>query len=511
LPTALSWTELDRSLDDLRAVLRFRGSSLDTRARRRLGTGMAVVLLLTLAAITVPAYLRDSLHERNVGDFLPILPSLYLGFLFLTILTASASGGGRELVPRDQAVAFPVSTTTDHFGALLMAPLNVAWLMQAWGLLALTAYVLGPAHLWASMLPVLVWLALATALAQVAGWLLEWVRRGPHGIWIARGITAAFFGLVGGLIASHRLTDVLDRSPTVRILLAAAWGAGGDWWPWARFLLEAVLATAVVVLLGALPARWALHRSQREELRLESGVQTARPRPRSDLVAMLRIDRSAIWRSVPLRRGLLVLAFMPGLVAFSGHLEWRMIVILPGLVVSGGALLFGVNTWCLDGRGALWRDSLPASPNLAFVSRVIVLYEVLLVSAALTIVLAALRAGTPTVGEVVALACATLVVAAQVVRASMTWSVRRPFAVDLRSARATPAPPVVMVGYSARLALSTTVTGMVFSGLAMLPDWRFTVLLAVTMLLWSSYRLARTASAWTDPLVRSRIVATVAS
>ena len=509
--TGLSWTELDRSLDDLRAVLRFRAASLDARARRRLRTGAGVVLLLTLSAIIVPAYLRDALHQQRVGDFLPILPSLYLGFLFLTIMTASASGGGRELVPRDQAVAFPVSATTDHFGALLMAPLNVAWLMQAWGLLGLTAYVLGPAHLWASMLPVLVWLALATALAQVAGWLLEWVRRGPHGIWIARGITAAFFALVAALIASHRLTDVLDRSPTVRILLAAAWGAGGDWWALARFLLEAVLATAVAVVIGALPARWALHRTQREELRLESGVHPARDFPGSDLVAMLRVDRAAIWRSVPLRRGLVVLAFMPGLVAFSGHLEWRMIVILPGLVVSGGALLFGVNTWCLDGRGALWRDSLPASPNLAFVSRVVVLYKVLLVSAALTIVLAALRAGTPTLGEVVALACATVVVAAQVVRASMTWSVRRPFAVDLRSARATPAPPVVMVGYSARLALSTTVTGMVFSGLALLDDWRFTVLLAVTMLLWSSYRLARTATAWTRPEVRSRIVATVAS
>ncbi|HET8559857.1 MAG TPA: hypothetical protein VFL69_05020 [Marmoricola sp.] len=511
MPTGLSWTELDRSLDDLRAVLRFRGASLDARARRRLRAGAAVVLLLTVAAAVVPAYVRGMLHAARVGEFLPILPSLYLGFCFLTVLTASASGGGREILPRDQAVAFPLSSTTDHLGALLMAPLNVAWLMQAWALLGLTAYVLGPSNLWAAMLPVLIWLALATALAQVVGWLLEWVRRGPHGIWTARGITAAFFLLVAGLIVSHRLTAVLDHSPTVRILLAAAWGSAGDWWGWARFLLEAGLATLVVVALGAIPARWALQRTQREELRLESGVHPARPRPRSDLLAMLRIDRSAIWRSVPLRRGLLVLAFMPGLVAFSGHLEWRMIVILPGLVVSGGALLFGVNTWCLDGRGALWRDSLPASPNLAFVSRVLVLYEVLLVSAALTIVLAALRAGTPTTSEVVALGCATLVVAAQVVRASMTWSVRRPFAVDLRSARATPAPPVVMVGYSARLALATTVTGMVFSGLAMLPDWRFTVLLALSMLLWSSYRLARTASAWTDPQVRARIVATVAS
>ena len=37
--------------------------------------------------------------------------------------------------------------------------------------------------------------------------------------------------------------------------------------------------------------------------------------------------------------------------------------ILPGLVASGGALLFGVNAWCLDGRGLLWRENLPARPD----------------------------------------------------------------------------------------------------------------------------------------------------
>ena len=52
----------------------------------------------------------------------------------------------------------------------------------------------------------------------------------------------------------------------------------------------------------------------------------------------------------------------------------------------------------------------------------------------------------------------------------MRWSIARPFAVDLRSARATPAPPVVMAGYSARLAVVTTMTGLVFSGLAELRD-----------------------------------------
>ena len=206
----------------------------------------------------------------------------------------------------------------------------------------------------------------------------------------------------------------------------------------------------------------------REELRLESGRHPARANTQSDFMMMLRIDRAAVWRSVPLRRGLMVLALMPGVVALAGNLEWQMLTILPGLVASGGALLFGVNTWCLDGRGALWRDSLPVAPRVVFISRSVVLMEVLLCTAAVTLCLAALRAGQPTAAEVVALICSTVVVTAQVVAAGMRWSIARPFAVDLRSARATPAPPVVMAGYSARLAMATTVTGLVFSGLAQL-------------------------------------------
>jgi hypothetical protein len=97
-----------------------------------------------------------------------------------------------------------------------------------------------------------------------------------------------------------------------------------------------------------------------------------------------------------------------------------------------------------------------------------------------------------------------------VVAASLRWSVRRPFATDLRSARATPAPPLVMVGYSARLALSTTLVGMVFSVLARLP-WEWPVLVAVPMLLLSAWRLQRTARLWADPEIRSRVIATVAT
>jgi hypothetical protein len=140
----------------------------------------------------------------------------------------------------------------------------------------------------------------------------------------------------------------------------------------------------------------------------------------------------------------------------------------------------------------------------------VVLSEILLIATAVTLVLASLRAGIPTISELVAVLCAALVVTVQVVATSLRWSVRRPYAVDLRSARATPAPPLVMVGYSSRLAVTTTFTGLLFN-LASQGAWGWPLLLAVPFLAWSGVKLARTAIAWTDPHVRARVIATVAS
>lgn len=97
----------------------------------------------------------------------------------------------------------------------------------------------------------------------------------------------------------------------------------------------------------------------------------------------------------------------------------------------------------------------------------------------------------------------------QVTAASMRWSQQHPHAVDLRSARATPAPPTAMIGYSARLALSTTVTGLLFSGIAQLDDARVPLLLAVPMLAWSGWRLLRVQRRWCDPAQRAVVVLTV--
>ena len=182
MSTALSWTELRSSRLDLAALLHFRRSGLSATARRRLRIGSLVIVLLTVAAAVLPAYLGGPQPRDKSGSILAVFPSMCLGFLLLSCISAVASAGGREVIPREQAVAFPVSSMTDHLGALLLAPLNIAWLVQTWALLGFAGYVFGPTRLAAYELPVLLWVVSATALAQVVGWCAEGVRRGRHGI-----------------------------------------------------------------------------------------------------------------------------------------------------------------------------------------------------------------------------------------------------------------------------------------------------------------------------------------
>ena len=507
--TPSRWRDMARAVTDVGPLLRFRTAGLRGRSRTAVLAGFGFILVVTLLVSWLPGYLPEGDERR--GETLLLLPTGYIGVLVIAIVAAAASGGGRELLPREQAVAFPVSPATDHLGALLMAPLNIAWLLQAWTLLGATAYVVGPKwQLLLAQVPVLVWLLAATSIAQVVAWSVEWLRRGPRGVLAVRSMIVLVAGSLAALILTDELVPLLDRSPTVRITIGVLYGADGQVWPWLKVVVVLLAVALAAVALGALVARRVAGRAAHDELRVESSVREPKGNPTSDFLALVRTDRVGIWRSVPLRRGLAVLALLPGLVALAGGLEWAMLSILPGLVASGGALLFGVNSWCLDGRGALWRDSLPVGPKLAFVSRVVVLVEVLLVATGLTLLMGSLRAGMPTPSQLVGVLCCAAVVTVQVVATSLRWSVRRPFAVDLRSARATPAPPVVMVGYSARLALTTTLTGMVF-GAASYGSWPWPVLLALPFLLFSAAKLVATADTWADPEVRSRVVATVAS
>ena len=153
-------------------------ASAPRRVRRRVGRRGSCwsSLLLTVAAAVVPAFVRSGAGQtatRHRGPLL-LLPTALAGFLLLAIVSAVASGGGRELVAREQAVAFPISPTTDHLGALLLAPLNIAWLLQAWILLGSTAYrPRRPRSCCRRRSVILLWLAAATAIAQVVAWTVE--------------------------------------------------------------------------------------------------------------------------------------------------------------------------------------------------------------------------------------------------------------------------------------------------------------------------------------------------
>ena len=358
------------------------------------------------------------------------------------------------------------------------------------------------------MVAILLWLAACTAMAQVIAWSIEAIRRRRHGRLVVRLITAACGLLVATVHLRGQLTDVLDHLPTVSLVARVTHGFGADWLTGVGF---EVVVIAVAVVLGAVPAHLAAQRPPRDEARIESGQHSPRRMPRTVVGTIVSIDRASVWRSVPMRRGITVLGVGPGLVAMIGNMTWSSATILPGLVASGGALLFGVNAWCLDGRGLLWRESLPARPDQVFAARAIVLAEFVVVATIVTLLLAGVRAGLPRGAELTAMVMLVVVVTVQVIAAAMRWSAQRPFPVDMRSARATPAPPGVMVGYSSRLALSTTFTGLFFSVLARSSDWRLPIVLAVPLLAWSGFRLWRTRLVWLDPVQRARVVLAVAA
>ncbi len=480
MPTARSWPELSRALADVRHLLWFRRATL--RRPRAAALALAGLGLATVAAVVLPALLVTGDDVDRLGRLLrPALVAVVL----VAASGAVAGGGGRELLAREPASVLPVSPVTDHLGALLLAPLSAGWLIQAWGLLGLVAAVAGP-----GAVPVaLAWLVAATALAQVVGWAGEHLRRRGVLAWLAAPLAGT------GALPAPLVADALRNGPAAQALA----------------LVALLAVTALLVAVGAVLAVVTGRLVPRDEARRESATYAPRPLPASDLAVLRRTDRASVWRSVPLRRGTLLLALAPGTVALAGGLTWSSLVLLPGLVASGCVLLFGVNLWCLDGRGMLWRESLPVAPRTVLVARALVLAEVLLGAGTATLVLGALRAGRPSTAELLAVLLALLVVVAQSVSAALRWSLTHPYAVDLRSARATPAPPLAMVGYSLRLAVATTLSGLLLAGFAGVGRADLVGLSAALLLVVSAVRVVRAGRRWSDPVRRAAVVAVVAA
>lgn len=504
------WADAAR---DTAHLVAFRARTV--RRRGAAVTGLAVFLLFTAAfalgpvAIDVDA-IGSAALDRAIGGVRANLGAAFIGLLLLAISSAMSSGGGRELLSRSEAAVHPISPLTEHLGALALAPLNLAWMVQLWGLLAVTALVASPDRLLGAQLVVLAWALAATAVGQAVGWAVEGVRRTPHGVLLVRVGSGLVVVVLGALHLAGLLVPLVHALPTTWLTDTMQTPR----WPVAVAVL--LVLTLLAVVLGARPASWALGQPPREELRVQSGVHEARhvPEPRwgsPDRALLRRLDRGSVWRSVGMRRGLLVLGLGPGVIALVAGLQWSSVILLPGLTASGAALLFGVNAWCLDGKGMVWRETLPVSDADVFDVRALVVAECMAMVSGVTVVLALLRNGFPPLVTGLSVAACWLVVLVQVLAIVMTWSMRSPYAVDLASPRATPAPHGAMAGYAGKLSLVTTLTGMLFTGVAATPWAWLPLVLALPLLAWSTGKLLRTRRRWLAPAERARVVLTVAA
>jgi hypothetical protein len=489
------------------ALVRMRFGALRGPARYRAATGLGVLPVLAVAAAVVGIRLPAS----GRFDAQLLMSTAWLGFA-LTAVFATAAGGSRTLLPRDQTVAFPLTPAAEHLGTLLLAPLNVAWISESLSLLALATWAFGRDGLLVpALLSTLLWIAAATSLAQAVGWLVELARTAQVGTWLLRGLAAGLAGAGIALVVTHRLAPMLDRAPTIHLVQGIAAVGAGRPGHWLLGLLGLVAATALAYPAGVRLAALAHRRPARDQTRVEARLWPRRPDPESELAAALRIDRAGVWRSAPLRRGLAVLVAIPALAAAGAGLDWPLIAVLPGLVSSGAGLLFGVNALSLDGSGAVWRVSLPGSARTLLVARLLVVGEICLGAALLATVIGAARAGRPpTTAELVGVLGAVVTTTAQVIGRCAAWSVDRPYAATLRDARDQPAPPAAMAGYSARLAFGTTLSGMVFSFAARNGLTTFEVLFAIAATALAARRALSALNRWDDETTRSRVIATVA-
>jgi len=474
--------------------------------------------LLVLAAL-VPgllcaAVIAGQLAPRGRSfDATVLTPTAFLGFAVLSLVAPLAAGGGNELFPPEQLVAYPIRPATHFFESLLVAPLNLAWMSQFVLLFGITSFVTGTRPgLGLALVTTLVYVAMVTVAGQMAAWFLIGARQNLVGRRLVWAVTAAVVVGTVLVIRLHLGYAVLDHAPTRPVVSTVLAGGAHRYSAWLSGT-----AALFALLLGGLwcgprVCAWALRRPGDRTRFRESRTQRRRPPARTALAMLVRVDRANVWRSAPLRRGLLVLAILPGLVAAGAALRWESVVLVPALVAAGAGLLYGVNMFCLDAGGATWLASLPHSPRVVIAAKTIVLAETIVGSCLVAAVAGVLRAtDPPTVADVTAMAGCLLSCSAIVLATCLRLSIRRPNRADLRGHRDTPAPPAAMAVYSVRLATVTTFVGLLFSLAAHQQAWAACVLLASGLIALSGLSIAHSLRRWDDPVVRSRVVAAVSN
>ncbi len=497
------------AVHQLRALVAMRWRMVrSSRVRKGMLGLLAGVLLLIVAAVVTGRLLPHELAAQAVL----LSPTGFAGFALLALVAPLSAGGGNELFPAEQLVSYPVRPATTFLGSLVVAPLNLAWLSQVLLLTTLTGAATGRvAGLPLALLTTYAYVLLVTVVGQALAWAVVGTRQTRAGRLVVWSLAICLAIAAVAVVRLGYAIRVLDGLPTKRVLGAVLQGGNGAYLEWARGFLVLLVLTVAGGLLGTRACGWALRRPSRGKRRADRAVGRRRM-ARSALAALVATDRASVWRTPALRRGALILILLPGAATAGLGIAWDSLVLLPGLVAAGAGLLFGVNAFCLDASGGLWLAAMPHRPALAALSKALVLVETCLLSVASVIAAGAIRAeSAPTAGQVTAICasalCCTLWVAATCMRLSTT----RPHRADLGGVRDTPAPPGSMAVYSARLAVGTTLIGVLMSTGAYSGLWQWSLVFAVPLALLSVRSLVRSVRLFEVPTVRAIVVQTVAT
>ena len=493
----------------LRALLALRWQMIRTPGVR-FGVCLGVLALLYLLVLV--AHAGAHLETAALTTAVKLAPQAFLGFGVLALLAPLTAGGGNELFPPDQLVAYPVTPRTQFVGGLLLAPVNLVWVLQIVALVGETAFLSVGGAGWLSALTTTVYVASLTVLGQALAWGVAGLRQTRAGRQLVAGV--GVLALLGALVAVRTGAGdrALGHSPTRTVVSAVRAGADGHLVRWAA-TTGALLALLVAsLLLGSRSCAWALRRpGDAGAARATSDVRRRAPH-RSALRELVALDRASVWRAPALRRGALVLAVLPGLVAVGAAVPWESLVVLPGLVASGAGLLFGVNAFCLDGSGAVWLASLPHDPVLVARAKTLVLAETVGAAVVISAAAGSLRSpGTPTAAEVVAIAVSGVTCAAVVVATCLSLSVRNPHRADLAGPRDAVAPPGALALASVRLAAPAGAVGICLEGLSQTGVWWAPLLVGLPVLALAALWLRRSLARYAEPVRRSRIVQVVSA
>jgi hypothetical protein len=497
------------ALEQLRALLWLRWQMVRSPTVRvviRL-VALLLVYLLVLAARSAGLYEKAALETA-----IKLAPQAFLGFGFLAVVAPLTAGGGNELFPPDQLAAYPVRAKAHFLGGLLLAPVNLVWVLQIFALVAETAYLTAGGYALLGALTTLAFVLSLTVGGQTLAWTVAGLRQtrgGRRVVGVAGGAV-----LVAALIVvrTDSLDAVLDNSPTGVVVDGIVAGARGQLGQWAATTAVLCLLFAGGLPVGARACNWALRRPGDAGAIREARQVTRRPAKRGALRELVAVDRASVWRAPALRRGGLVLAVLPGVAAAGAAVPWQSLIVMPGLVAAGAGLLFGVNAFCLDASGAIWLASLPHDPGLVARSKTVVISETVLVAVTVAAVAGSLRSpGNPTAAELTAIIVGGLSCTAFVVASCLAMSVRHPHKAELRGPRDAVAPPGALVLASVRLALPAGLIGVLFEGAASSGFWWAPLLLAIPVMAGSAAWALTSLAAYDQPRLRAGVVQAVAA